>query len=80
MQEPQLQTVASPGEPPRAPAHADGIPSHEWLRRFMAHIHSVSGFNVDAAAMWPEGYRGLSRGFEADPEAAASAQLRYWLD
>ena len=80
MQELRLQTVESSADPQRGPGRADGISAHEWLRRFMAHIHSVSGFNVDAAAMWPEGYHGLSRGYEADPEAAASAQLRHWLD
>ena len=59
---------------------AAAISAHEWQRRFMAHIHAVSGFNVNAATTWPEGYRGLSKGFEADPEAAASTHLSYWLD
>lgn len=79
MNEPRPQAVPSSSESPRG-ERADGIPAHEWLRRFMARIHSVSGFNVNAAATWPEGYPGLSRGFETDPEAAASAQLSSWLD
>jgi len=81
MAELRLETVesAASGAQIAAP-RAERLPQQEWLRRFMAQIHSVSGFNVDAAAMWPEGYDGLCKGFESDPEAAASAQLRYWLD
>jgi hypothetical protein len=73
------QTMAA-SSPPSRGERAEGLAAHEWLRRFMARIHSVSGFNVDAAAMWPEGYPGLSKGFEADPEAAASLHLSAWLD
>ncbi len=68
---------------PTPPAHSDraeAISEHEWLRRFMARIHSVSGFCVNAGATWPEGYAGLSRGFEGDPEGAANEQLNYWLE
>ena len=76
-----LETVDSVARDAQCtPPRAEPLSRHEWLRRFMAQIHSVSGFNVNAAAMWPEGYDGLCRGFEADPEAAATAQLRYWLD
>jgi hypothetical protein len=81
MKELRLQTTpASSSRSPPLGERADGIPADEWQRRFMARIHAVSGFNVNAAATWPEGYRGLSKGFEADPEAAASAHLSYWLD
>ena len=81
MTEPSLQTVETPARlSPSAGALADGIPAHEWLRRFMARIHAVSGFSVNAAATWPEGYAGLSRGYETDPEAAATAHLSGWLD
>ncbi len=77
----QLQTVeSSSGPSPAAVSRAGAIPAEEWQRRFMARIHSVSGFNVNAAATWPEGYQGLSVGYEADPEGAASAHLSYWLD
>jgi hypothetical protein len=77
----RLQTVADSTQPADAcGACADGVSPEEWQRRFMAHIHAVSGFNVNAATTWPEGYRGLSRGFETDPEAAASAHLSCWLD
>ena len=78
MKELRLQTVDVSER--RSPLPGERIGADEWQRRFMAHIHAVSGFNVNAAATWPEGYRGLSKGFEADPEAAASAHLSYWLD
>ena len=77
----QLQTVESSSATMAAPgSRGSGIPADEWQRRFMARIHAVSGFNVNAATTWPEGYRGLSKGFEADPEGAASVHLSYWLD
>lgn len=81
MKELRLQTIdVSERQAAPADARADRIPADEWQRRFMAHIHAVSGFNVNAATTWPEGYRGLSKGFEADPEAAASTHLSFWLD
>jgi hypothetical protein len=77
----QLQTVEAPSAQSPAPgSRGSGIPADEWQRRFMAHIHAVSGFNVNAAATWPEGYAGLSKGYEADPEGAANVHLSYWLD
>jgi len=81
MKDLRLQTIdASERYAPSRGEWTDWIPADEWQRRFMAHIHAVSGFNVNAATTWPEGYKGLSKGFEADPEAAASAHLSYWLD
>jgi hypothetical protein len=81
MKELGLQTIDASAQPaPFGSERGERLPADEWQRRFMAHIHAVSGFNVNAAATWPEGYRGLSKGFEADPEAAASAHLSYWLD
>lgn len=81
MKEHRLQTVEESSRHSALPgACADAMPADEWQRRFMAHIHAVSGFNVNAAATWPEGYRCLSKGFESDPEAAASLHLSCWLD
>jgi hypothetical protein len=80
MKELRLQTVDVSEHHEPLSGRSDRIPADEWQRRFMAHIHAVSGFNVNAATTWPEGYRGLSKGFEADPEAAASSHLSYWLD
>jgi hypothetical protein len=67
-------------QPTLPPGRAEVIPADDWQRRFMAHIHAVCGCSVNAATAWPEGYRGLSKGFEADPEGAASARLGAWLD
>ncbi len=76
-----LQSVEESSRQPAEPrGGAAALAADEWQRRFMAHIHAVSGFNVNAATTWPEGYRGLAKGFEADPEAAASAHLSCWLD
>lgn len=81
MNELRLQTVEVSSPPPPTPgARLERLSAEEWQRRFMARIHAVSGFSVNAAATWPEGYAGLSKGYEADPEAAAGAHLSYWLD